>query len=218
MGEGLFDIFVICGSINGYGIARAAVCQGYLVVRADMNDFASGTRSGSTKVIHGGLCYLEHPEFRLVRERLMEREVLWAMVPHTSWSTRFVLHLKKDAAGRHLKLFLGKAFEYADGCVDGAQMVVLNAQDASERRVVQVLSRVYFFHATSEYFADSKTSADVDWSYYGVEPLQEGRGRPRLRTPQKIMCSSGTRHPKGLCLSGEWTAKLKTFIAGVTAH
>lgn len=58
---------------------------------AEMNDLASGTSSGSTKLIHGGLRYLEHYEFRLVREALMEREVLWRNAPHIIWPMRFVL-------------------------------------------------------------------------------------------------------------------------------
>ncbi|MCU0832398.1 MAG: glycerol-3-phosphate dehydrogenase [Rhizobiaceae bacterium] len=85
------DVFVIGGGINGCGIARDAVGRGYTVMLAEMNDLASGTSSWSTKLIHGGLRYLEHYEFRLVREALMEREVLWAMAPHIIWPLRFVL-------------------------------------------------------------------------------------------------------------------------------
>ena len=86
-----YDIFVIGGGINGCGIARDAAGRGYSVGLAEMKDFASGTSSGSTKLIHGGLRYLEHYEFRLVREALMEREVLWHMAPHIIWPLRFVL-------------------------------------------------------------------------------------------------------------------------------
>src|SRR6478735_2698425 len=89
------DIFVIGGGINGCGIARDAAGRGYSVALAEMNDFASGTSSGATKLIHGGLRYLQHYEFRLVREALMEREVLWAMAPHVIWPLRFVLPLHK---------------------------------------------------------------------------------------------------------------------------
>lgn len=85
------DIFVIGGGINGCGIARDAVGRGYSVALAEMNDLASGTSSWSTKLIHGGLRYLEHYEFRLVREALMEREVLWAAAPHIIGPMRFVL-------------------------------------------------------------------------------------------------------------------------------
>jgi len=85
------DIFVIGGGINGCGIARDAAGRGFSVFVAEMNDLASGTSSGSTKLIHGGLRYLEHYEFRLVREALMEREVLWRNAPHIIWPMRFVL-------------------------------------------------------------------------------------------------------------------------------
>lgn len=85
------DIFVIGGGINGCGIARDAAGRGFSVFLAEMNDLASGTSSGSTKLIHGGLRYLEHYEFRLVREALMEREILWKIAPHIIWPMRFVL-------------------------------------------------------------------------------------------------------------------------------
>jgi glycerol-3-phosphate dehydrogenase len=90
------DIFIIGGGINGCGIARDAVGRGYSVAVAEMNDLASGTSSWSTKLIHGGLRYLEHYEFRLVREALEEREVLWSMAPHIIWPLRFVLPHHKD--------------------------------------------------------------------------------------------------------------------------
>src|SRR3954449_5307891 len=91
MAHSEFDIVVIGGGINGCGIARDAVGRGYSVLLAEVQDLASGTSSGSTKLIHGGLRYLEHYEFRLVRESLMEREVLWRMAPHIIWPMRFVL-------------------------------------------------------------------------------------------------------------------------------
>ena len=72
----IHDIFVIGGGINGCGIARDAAGRGYSVFLAERGDLASGTSSGSTKLIHGGLRYLEYFEFRLVREALMEREVV----------------------------------------------------------------------------------------------------------------------------------------------
>ena len=86
-----FDIFIIGGGINGCGIARDAAGRGYSVGLAEMNDLASGTSSWSTKLVHGGLRYLEHYEFRLVRESLMEREVLWRIAPHIIRPLRFVL-------------------------------------------------------------------------------------------------------------------------------
>lgn len=104
-----FDILVIGGGINGCGIARDAVGRGYSVCLAEMNDLASGTSSWSTKLIHGGLRYLEHYEFRLVREALSERELLWANAPHIIRPMRFVLPHQKGLRPRwmlRLGLFL----------------------------------------------------------------------------------------------------------------
>jgi glycerol-3-phosphate dehydrogenase len=183
-GQEPFDIFVIGGGINGCGIARDAVGRGYSVGLAEMNDFASGTSSGATKLIHGGLRYLEHYEFRLVRESLMEREVLWAMAPHIIWPMRFVLpfhkggirpawlirlglflydhiggrkllpatktlDMRRDPAAKPLKPLFTKAFEYSDGWVDDARLVVLNARDAANRGA-EILSRARVISARRE--------------------------------------------------------------------
>jgi glycerol-3-phosphate dehydrogenase len=87
----VYDLFVIGGGVNGCGIARDATGRGLSVFLAEQNDLASGTSSASTKLIHGGLRYLEHYEFRLVREALIEREVLLQSAPHIIWPLRFVL-------------------------------------------------------------------------------------------------------------------------------
>ena len=78
------DLFVVGGGINGAGIACDAAGRALKVGLCEMNDFASATSSKATKLIHGGLRYLELYEFRLVREALMEREVLLAKAPHLS--------------------------------------------------------------------------------------------------------------------------------------
>jgi glycerol-3-phosphate dehydrogenase len=88
-----FDLAIIGGGINGAGIARDAAGQGLRVLLAEQNDLASGTSSASTKLIHGGLRYLEHGAVRLVREALIEREVLLRMAPHLVRPMRFVLPL-----------------------------------------------------------------------------------------------------------------------------
>ena len=90
------DLFVIGGGINGCGIARDAAGRGLSVVLAEMDDLAAATSSASTKMFHGGLRYLEYFEFRLVREALIEREVLLRAMPHISWPMRFVLPYHKD--------------------------------------------------------------------------------------------------------------------------
>ncbi|NNJ74555.1 MAG: glycerol-3-phosphate dehydrogenase, partial [Anderseniella sp.] len=86
-----YDVLVIGGGINGCGIARDAVGRGYSVCLCEAGDFGGGTSSASTKLVHGGLRYLEHYEFMLVRKALMEREVLWKNAPHIIWPMRFVL-------------------------------------------------------------------------------------------------------------------------------
>lgn len=86
-----FDLFVVGGGINGAGIARDAAGRGLKVMLVEQDDLASGTSSWSTKLIHGGLRYLEFYEFRLVREALIEREVLWRIAPHIIRPLRFVL-------------------------------------------------------------------------------------------------------------------------------
>jgi glycerol-3-phosphate dehydrogenase len=87
----IYDLFVIGGGVNGCGVARDAAGRGLSVFLAEQNDLASGTSSASTKLIHGGLRYLEHYEFRLVREALIEREVLLQSAPHIIWPLRFIL-------------------------------------------------------------------------------------------------------------------------------
>ncbi len=87
----MVDLLVIGGGINGVGIARDAVGRGLSVAVCEMRDLASATSSASSKLIHGGLRYLEHYEFRLVREALQERETLLRMAPHIIWPMRFVL-------------------------------------------------------------------------------------------------------------------------------
>src|SRR3954468_13091362 len=89
--ERIFDLAIIGGGVNGCGIARDAVGRGNTVFLCEMNDLASGTSSWSTKLVHGGLRYLEYYEFRLVREALIEREILWQIAPHIIRPLRFVL-------------------------------------------------------------------------------------------------------------------------------
>lgn len=86
-----FDLLTIGGGINGCGTARDASGRGISGFLAEMNDIASATSALSTKLFHGGLRYLDRFEFRLVREALVEREVLLKAMPHIAWPMRFVL-------------------------------------------------------------------------------------------------------------------------------
>jgi glycerol-3-phosphate dehydrogenase len=86
-----YDLAIIGGGVNGCGIAADAAGRGLTVLLAEMGDLGGATSSASSKLVHGGLRYLEHYAFRLVREALGEREVLLAKAPHIIWPLRFVL-------------------------------------------------------------------------------------------------------------------------------
>jgi glycerol-3-phosphate dehydrogenase len=86
-----YDLLIVGGGINGAGIARDAAGRGLRVALIEAGDLAGATSSASSKLIHGGLRYLEYYEFRLVRESLREREVLLRLAPHIVWPLRFVL-------------------------------------------------------------------------------------------------------------------------------
>jgi glycerol-3-phosphate dehydrogenase len=90
-GGDVYDLLVVGGGINGAGIARDAAGRGLKVLLCERDDLASHTSSSSTKLIHGGLRYLEHYEFGLVRKSLQEREVLLRSAPHIMWPLRFVM-------------------------------------------------------------------------------------------------------------------------------
>ncbi|MBX2870264.1 MAG: glycerol-3-phosphate dehydrogenase [Acidiferrobacterales bacterium] len=90
-GQRQFDLVVIGGGVNGAGIARDAAGRGLSVLLCEQDDLANHTSSSSTKLIHGGLRYLEHYDFKLVRHSLEEREVLLESAPHIIWPLRFVL-------------------------------------------------------------------------------------------------------------------------------
>jgi glycerol-3-phosphate dehydrogenase len=166
-GADAVDVLVVGGGINGAGIARDLAGRGLSVLLCEKDDLAQHTSSASTKLIHGGLRYLEHREFSLVRKALAEREVLLKSAPHIMRPLRFVMphdpgmrpvwmiraglflydHLARrellagsrtvtlrgHPAGVPLKPGYTRGFEYSDGWVDDARLVVLTALDAAER-------------------------------------------------------------------------------------
>lgn len=162
--EKIVDVLVVGGGVNGVGVALDAAGRGLSVALCEKGDLAGATSSSSSKLIHGGLRYLEHYEFRLVKEALAEREVLLRKAPHIMWPLRFRLphqkHLrpawmiriglflydslaKRNMLPRSRKLSTGidsplvdnitTCFEYSDGWVDDARLVVLNALAAQEQ-------------------------------------------------------------------------------------
>src|SRR5690349_14567449 len=102
-----YDLAIIGGGINGAAIARDAAGRGVRVVLLEQSDLASGTSSASTKLIHGGLRYLEHYAFLMVRAALNEREVLLKTAPHLVRPLRFVLPVVSDGARSPQLLRLG---------------------------------------------------------------------------------------------------------------
>lgn len=176
----ILDLMVVGGGVNGAGIAMDAAGRGLKVLLCEMNDLASATSSSSSKLIHGGLRYLEYYEFRLVREALAERESLLRNAPHIMWPMRFRLphqphlrpawmiriglflydHLAKREllAGSHgikfgqnsaLKDSIQRGFEYSDGWVDDARLVVLTAK-AAEQKGATILTRTRCIQAVRE--------------------------------------------------------------------
>src|SRR5436305_4735273 len=93
LSEGVFDLLILGGGITGAGVALDAALRGYRVALVERGDFAGGTSSASSKLIHGGLRYLERAEFGLVYEALHERALLLHNAPHLVRPLRFVLPL-----------------------------------------------------------------------------------------------------------------------------
>lgn len=162
-----YDVLIVGGGVNGTGIARDLSGRGISVLLVEAGDLASATSSASSKILHGGLRYLEQYEFRLVREALKEREVLLKNAPHIMWPLEFILpyekhmrpkwmiriglfiydnlakrnflpsshylRLKEGVYGSALKDTITEGFSYADGWVDDARLVTLNAVDARDK-------------------------------------------------------------------------------------
>jgi len=138
----VFDLIVIGGGVNGTGVARDAAGRGATVLLLEAADLASGTSSKSTKLVHGGLRYLEHGEFGLVREALAEREVLWRIAPHVVRPMRFVLPVNK-AMRAHWKLRAGLfLYDHLGGqrSLPGSEAVDLEGHPAGEPLYAEIVS------------------------------------------------------------------------------
>lgn len=105
--QNLYDLLIIGGGINGAGIAREAARRGLRTVLLERHDFGSGTTSRSTKLIHGGLRYLEHTEFGLVFQSLREREILLRIAPHLVRPLAFLILIHREGAYHPLGVRLG---------------------------------------------------------------------------------------------------------------
>lgn len=126
MNEMIYDLLIIGGGINGAGIARDAAGRGLSVALCEQNDFASATSSASTKLIHGGLRYLEYKEFRLVAEALSERENILNIAPHITTPLRFVIPHVKGLRPRWLIRFGLWLYDHIGGKISLPKSHALN--------------------------------------------------------------------------------------------
>ncbi|MCG2584008.1 glycerol-3-phosphate dehydrogenase [Massilia sp. TS11] len=221
------DVLIIGGGVNGTGIARDAAGRGLSVVLCEKDDLAAHTSSASSKLIHGGLRYLEYYEFALVRKALRERETLLKSAPHIMWPLRFVMphdagqrpawlmraglflydhlapreflgasqaiDLRRHPAGAPLKPAFVRAFEYADGWVDDARLVVLNAVDARA-------------HGAQVFTRTTCISAERGQQHW-LATLRSGQGEP-LRVQARCLVNAG----------GPWAGRLQRTLTGAPAH
>lgn len=151
-----YDLLIVGGGINGVGIARDAVGRGLSVLLVEQDDLAGHTSSASTKLIHGGLRYLEYGEFRLVREALVERERLMGMAPHIIWPLRFVLpqsHSPRPAWMVRLALFL---YDHLGGRRKLPGTRTLNLDTAPEGKGLRVDARGKAFVYSDCWVEDSR--------------------------------------------------------------
>lgn len=213
-----FDLLVVGGGINGAGIARDAAGRGLRVMLVERDDLASHTSSASTKLIHGGLRYLEFMEFGLVRKSLIEREVLLNIAPHIISPLRFVMphepslrpawmiriglflydhlarrrklessrgiDLRRHPAGAPLREGYVRGFEYSDGWVDDARLVVLNALDAAEHGAT-ICTRTHCLGVTPA------TRARDDGAPLWSATLVDDTGKERTVTARALVNATG---------------------------
>jgi len=214
----IFDLLVVGGGINGTGVARDAAGRGLRVLLVEQDDLASHTSSASTKLIHGGLRYLEFMEFGLVRKALIEREVLLGIAPHIISPLRFVMphepslrpawmiriglflydhlahrrkleesrgiDLRHHPTGTSLREGFRRGFEYSDGWVDDARLVVLNAVDAHEHGAT-VLTRTRCIKITPT--AHSHKTEQAFWT----ATLQDVEGKESVISARAVVNATG---------------------------
>ncbi len=197
--SGSFDLCVIGGGVNGTGIARDAAGRGLSVLLCEKDDLAQGTSSRSGKLVHGGLRYLEYYEFRLVREALIEREVLLESAPHIIWPMRFVLpHSPDDRPAWLIRLGLF-LYDHLGGRKRLPGTRVLDLHRAPEGKALQARYRKGF-----EY-----SDCWVDDARLVVLNALAAREQGAEICP-RTACSSARRE------NGRWRIELKSAETGQT--
>ena len=197
----IVDIFVIGGGINGAGIARDAAGRGLDVVLCEKDDLAEHTSSRSGKHVHGGLRYLEHYAFRLVREALIEREVLLESAPHIIWPMRFILpHSPMDRPAWlvRLGLFL---YDHLGGRKRLPGTRTLNLASAPEGNAIKDDYRKAFEY--SDCWVD-------DARLVILNALDAGQKGARILT--RTACITARRE------NGHWSIETRNGAAGKVTH
>lgn len=164
-----FDLVVIGGGINGAGIARDAVLRGLRVALIEANDFASGTSSRSSKLIHGGIRYLENKEFHLVFEALNERTRLFQMAPHLVHPLRFMMPLYEGGRVGMFMVGVGMWLYDALSLFEAPQMHErLNPQESRERQPLMQTEKLLGSYVYSDAYMDDDRLV--------IETLRSARG------------------------------------------
>jgi len=230
-GEGVVDVIVIGGGINGSGIARDAVGRGLSTVLLEKDDIGEGTSSRSGKYIHGGLRYLEYYEFRLVREALIEREVVLGLVPHLAWPLRLILPHSPAQRPRwliRLGLFL---YDHLGGRrkLPATQAVDLRTAPEGEP-VDDAFSHAFAYHDVWVDDARLTLLNALDAAERGAEVLprtrfesaervDDGAGGPwRVTWRDTLTDERTTRHARALInTAGPWVEQVIGSVAGTSS-
>jgi len=216
------DVLVVGGGINGAGIARDAAGRGLRVILCEQDDLAAHTSSSSSKLVHGGLRYLEHREFRLVRKALAEREVLLCSAPHIMRPLRFVMPL--DAGGRPAWLIRAGLFLY-DRLAPRAFLPGSNAVDLTVHRAGAPLKPSFTrgFAYSDGWVDDARLVVlnALDACERGATVLTHTRCTGLQRFPSywnlTLARRGGTRQVRARCLvnaAGPWAALLAEHALG----
>ncbi|GAB1413437.1 MAG: glycerol-3-phosphate dehydrogenase [Burkholderiales bacterium] len=222
--ESVFDLLVAGAGINGAGLARDAAGRGLKVLLVDQGDIGGATSSASTKLIHGGLRYLERFEFGLVRESLAEREILLSIAPHLAREQRFVIPHAKAARPRWM-IRLGLALY--DGLARGASLQRAEAVDLRGTPLGLPLRPEF---ARGFAYSDLATDDARLTLLNAVSAAQLGaqvRPRTRLVGARRdgkawravLQAADGTQREASARIlvnaAGPWTARLRKTLAGV---
>lgn len=154
----VYDLAIIGGGITGAGIARDAASRGMKVVLVESKDFAIGTSSRSSKLIHGGIRYLENFEFHLVFEALSERSILFEMAPHLVHPLRFVIPIYKKSRVGYWKMAAGMWLYDLLAVLETPQMHEALSQSDTQRRLPLLKSKelVGAFEYSDAYMDDDR--------------------------------------------------------------